>query len=95
MDEEARRFEWDERKRLLNIDKHGIDFRRAMRAFRDPQRVEYASRGDHLENRIVTIGLMDTRIIAVIYTVRGANMRIISARAADRWERKLWNENTS
>jgi uncharacterized DUF497 family protein len=30
------RFEWDERKRLANLAKHGLDFRRAVQVFARP-----------------------------------------------------------
>ncbi|OYW99436.1 MAG: hypothetical protein B7Z14_11955 [Bosea sp. 32-68-6] len=33
-------------------------------------------------------------MISVVYTIRGSRIRIISARAARREERKLWNANT-
>lgn len=95
MDEQARRFEWDERKRLSNIEKHRIDFRQAVRAFNDPQSVEYVSRGDHAEQRCVLVGMAGNRLIAVIYVLRGTKIRIISARAPQTKDRKLWNENTS
>ncbi|MGH6903977.1 MAG: BrnT family toxin [Geminicoccaceae bacterium] len=30
------RFEWDDRKRLANLEKHGLDFRRAVQVFDGP-----------------------------------------------------------
>jgi hypothetical protein len=97
-DSEARwsdRFEWNIQKRLTNIEKHRIDFRQAIAAFDDPQSIEYVSRGNHDEHRCVLVGLVSDRLIAVIYVVRSAKIRIISARAARPEERKLWNANTS
>jgi hypothetical protein len=88
-------FEWDESKRLTNIEKHGIDFRQALNVFSDPRSFEYRSRGNHDEQRCVLVGLAGKRLIAVIYVVRGLKIRIISARAARNEERKLWNANTS
>lgn len=95
MDVPETRFEWDAQKRLSNIEKHGIDFRQALRAFRDPQSVEYISRGEYAEQRCVLIGLAGNRLITVIYVVRDTKIRIISARAPRREERSLWNANTS
>lgn len=33
-------FEWDETKRTLNLDKHGVDFVDAVEVFHDPNRIE-------------------------------------------------------
>jgi len=84
-------FEWDENKRLANIEKHGIDFIRAQRIFDDVHLsadLPYES-----EPRWVAIGLMDGREIAVIYTMRGKDtIRLISARRARDNERKRFQE---
>ncbi len=88
-------FEWDDIKNTANADKHGIEFEDATEAFGDPGSFEYRSRGDHAEQRCVLVGMMRMRLISVVYTIRGLRIRIISARAARREERKLWNANTS
>lgn len=50
-------FEYDEKKNLANIKKHGIDFRSAARVFFDYDRVEYADEGhSEDEDRFYTIG---------------------------------------
>jgi uncharacterized DUF497 family protein len=95
MDTYEKRFEWDQQKRLSNIDKHGIDFRRALNVFRDPTSFEYRSRGDHGEERCVLVGMTDDRLIAIVYVLRGPKIRIISARAARNEERNLWNASES
>lgn len=87
--------EWEDDKNTLNVEKHGIESEDATEAFNDPSSFEYRSAGQHSERRCVLIGMMRTRLIAVIYTIRGSRIRIISARAARREERKLWNANTS
>nr|WP_114361384.1 BrnT family toxin [Ciceribacter lividus] len=74
------RFEWDENKRLRNIEKHGIDFEDAVLALALP-RVEYPSDRNG-ERRTVAICPDDLRLIAIVYTVRGDICRIISARVA-------------
>lgn len=88
-------FEWDDDKNTLNVEKHGIEFEDVTEAFNDPSSFEYRSAGQHPEQRCVLIGMVRARLIAVIYTIRGSRIRIISARAARREERKLWNANTS
>ncbi|MCC7023141.1 MAG: BrnT family toxin [Thermomicrobiales bacterium] len=45
-------FEWDPGKRHANLDKHGIDFRRAIDVFSDPEHInEDATRPEHGEIR--------------------------------------------
>jgi uncharacterized DUF497 family protein len=78
--------EWDESKANQNMLKHGISFADTFAVFEDPTAVtvEDFQRG---EQRYVTIG-MDAfgRILVVVYTWRGENIRSISARKAVRYE---------
>lgn len=85
--------EWDERKRISNLLKHGIDFQDLTEVFGDPTAYEYLAADEYGEQRCVLVGPMRNRIIAVIYTIRGTRIRIISARIARRQERELWNAN--
>lgn len=87
--------EYDEAKRLANIHKHGIDFKRAIGAFQDPHSFEYRSDHSDGEQRCVLIGEVEGRVIAVVYTIRGEAIRIISARKARKKEVELWLTNTS
>jgi uncharacterized protein len=79
-------FEWDKSKAKDNESKHGISFADTFAVFEDPNAVtlEDFQKG---EQRYVTIG-MDAfgRILVVVYTWRGDNIRIISARKAVRYE---------
>jgi uncharacterized DUF497 family protein len=86
----GQRFEWDEAKRLSNIDKHGIDFADAVKVFADPAAYTFTSPVSAGEQRYVTIGGMKGVLVAVISTLRGPVVRIISARAARRSERQLY-----
>ena len=83
-------FEWDKSKAKANMSKHGISFADTFAVFEDPNAVtlEDIQRG---EQRYVTIG-MDAfgRILVVVYTWRGDNIRIISARKAVRYEVKQY-----
>ena len=88
---EVRAFEWDEDKRLLNINKHGIDFEVAKNVFRDPAAYTFTSPHPAFERRYVTIGMAQGIVIAVISTLRGDTIRIISARAARREERRRYD----
>ena len=80
--------EWDERKRLSNIAKHGIDFLDAAAILFAPH-LSRAARDVEGEERCLAVGMMDGRIVAVIYTWRGEDrIRIISARRARDVERR-------
>jgi len=85
-------FEWDEKKREINLDKHGIDFVDCCDLFDDKARALTftSSLGD--EPRFVTVGETPTGMTAVIWTMRGESIRIISARSARRDERKRYGE---
>jgi uncharacterized DUF497 family protein len=79
-------FEWDKSKAKDNESKHGISFADTFAVFEDPNAVtlEDFQKG---EQRYVTIGTdAFGRILVVVYTWRGDNIRIISARKAVRYE---------
>ena len=85
-----RRFEWDETKRLSNIAKHGIDFADAKEVFADPAAYTFTSPSSDDEQRYVTVGAMKGILVAVISTLRGPVLRMISARVARRKKRQLY-----
>ena len=75
---------WDEPKRLVNLDKHGIDFADVGEEFFLTLIVRSARLG-----RFAAIGRLDG-LIAVIFAVLGSEaVSIISARPANRKERSL------
>ena len=82
-------FEWDERKRQSNIQKHGIDFVDAVRLFQgDPLTLE-DTRFDYDEPHFWTIGLLNGILIVVAHIYpNDYTIRIISARRATRQEQQ-------
>jgi uncharacterized protein len=87
-------FEWDENKRDSNITKHGIDFGDAQEVFSDPTAYTYASNQSANEQRYVTVGSAKGVLMAVIFTLRGLAIRIISARVARRSERQRYESES-
>jgi uncharacterized DUF497 family protein len=90
------KFEWDEEKAHRNILKHGISFDQAITAFDDPFALiapdeKHSSEG---EIREWLIGESDDGVLVVVFTRRwrGQICRIISARRANRRERKRYEE---
>ena len=93
----ANRFTWDERKAVSNLRRHGVAFETALMAFRDPFAVEQIDdREDYGEERINMLGMYDGVILFVTYTERGEEIRLISARRAERHERdRYFRENSA
>ena len=86
-------FEWDERKNESNISKHGFDFADADRIFNLPMLVFYDDRQDYGEDRLVGIGLLDGRVVVLVYTEPDEEtIRIISLRKALSHERKRYEQ---
>ena len=73
-------FEWDERKDLENIAKHGVSFQMATKAFDDPKLV-LAEDAEHSagEQRYFAFGPVAEGILTVRFTLRGERVRVIGA----------------
>ena len=85
-------FEWDEDKRVLNLKKHGIDFIAAQELWSGPVLEASSAQACHDEERIIAVGKIDGRCIAVIYTWRGDNRHLISARKARKNEQEAYEK---
>lgn len=86
-------FEWDEQKNQINIEKHGLDFADAHKVFEYPMLVNWDDRKDHGEDRWVGIGLMDLRVVVIVFTEPDEDtIRIISLRKATSDERKRYEK---
>jgi uncharacterized DUF497 family protein len=84
-------FVWDGKKAASNLRKHGIEFEFATRVFKDPAQFEWPEdRTEYGEERWNVVGLVEGEEILVTYTVREADVRIISARRANRYERESY-----
>ena len=88
-------FEWDTQKAESNIEKHAVPFDEASTAFRDPLSLTI---NDPLhstdEARMIQIGISHkNRLLVVVHTERGDNIRIISARKATKTERNNYESN--
>ncbi len=87
-------FEWDEEKAKANFKKHKVSFDEAITVFSDPLSITIPD-PDHSidEERYIDIGTSDKgRVLVVVYTERGANIRIISCRKATPAERRRYEE---
>lgn len=88
-------FEWDDAKAASNRLKHGVDFFMAREVFKDIFAIEWTDHGHGAhEDRLVTVGMAENRLLCVVYTIRGGKIRIISARLTEPHERRRYhNEN--
>ncbi len=85
-------YKWDESKRLANIRKHGIDFVGCESIFRDFTVTVEDDRFDYGEQRFVTFGLLEGRVVSVVHSETPKVIRIISIRKASKREQALYFE---
>jgi uncharacterized protein len=85
-------FEWYEEKRLENLTKHGIDFLDAKEIWQGEVLEVPSEQREHGEQRYIAYGLIEGRIIAVVFTWRREARRLISARRARRHERQDYQD---
>ncbi len=87
-------FEWDEKKNKANIRRHGISFELASIIFNDFVISRWDKRSYGGEEREISYGrIRGERIIVVVHIDRGEKIRIISARKANKKERKIYYDN--
>jgi uncharacterized protein len=95
------RFEWDPAKAAGNLRKHGVGFETAGRVFGDAFALSVHDRIEGNEQRWKTLGMVEGRLLLVAHTFRELTdddgqpveiVRIISARAADRREKRRYHE---
>jgi uncharacterized DUF497 family protein len=87
-------FDWDVRKNLINIEKHGVSFKMAASAFFDPKAVILDDDYHSIEeNRFILIGINKyDRLLTVCHCYRndGDVVRIISARKPNLYEQEVY-----
>ena len=87
-------YEWDEAKRSSNLAKHGLDFRDAYLVYENPDKCTYDSSRQG-ERRLIDLALavIHGKLLALIYTERGEDVRVISFRPASREEREQYEQD--
>ena len=80
-------FEWDSRRAARNLVVHKVSLEQAAVAYADPFAVEGPDqRIDYGEEQSSVLGSYEREVLYVAYTERGDNIRIISARRAEKHE---------
>ncbi len=88
------KYEWDENKRIANLAKHGVDFIEAENFDWSSAIETIDDRFNYIEDRWIALGLIDSRLHVLIYTMRGENIRLISLRKANKREKDYYEEKT-
>jgi hypothetical protein len=89
-------FEWDEDKARENLRKHRVSFEEAQTVLMDPWSITIPD-PDHSvdEERFIDVGTsVRGRVLVVVYTERGENIRLISCRKAMPSERRKYERRT-
>jgi uncharacterized DUF497 family protein len=95
---DGRVFDWDTKKNMANINKHGISFKEAASVFSDTS-AKYFDDDSHSahEERCIVIGKSKRlNILMVCHCHRNNNsvIRLISARKADKEEIEIYEEDS-
>ena len=85
-------FEWDEKKSQENEKKHGLSFRDAERVFDGETATYLDDRKDYREERYITMGELEGRLVVIVHAVRGEVIRIISMRRGNEREKKTYRQ---
>lgn len=84
--------EWDENKRVSNLEKHGLDFMDAAEVLEGSLLLRAAETVAG-EERWMGIGILADVRIALIFIWRRSVIRVISMRWADREERRNFDQS--
>lgn len=89
-----RGFEWDKGNVEKNYEKHGITPKEAEKVFLDDNlQVEPDVEHQEIEERFVAIGkIQENKVLFVVFTIRKDKVRVISARIADKKERRIYDK---
>ncbi len=88
------KFEWDDNKNQINIQKHGIDFNDAVDIFNHVMLTKEDISEAYGEARWISIGWLKALVGVIIYTEQvGDVTRIISARKATKREVRQYEKS--
>lgn len=77
------KIDYDPAKRSITLRTRGLDMRRAQEVFAGPTVTQRDHRRQYGESRYITIGLLDERMVVLVWTERNNGRRIISLRKAN------------
>jgi uncharacterized DUF497 family protein len=83
-------YDWDPFKNQRNIKKHGLDFEDAEIVFTGNVIHFQDERFPYGEDRFITLGEIEGRVVIIVHTQRENLTRIISMRKANEREKKIY-----
>lgn len=84
--------EFDQLKRTMTFAERGLDMARAGEIFDANHLTVQDERKDYGEDRFISIGFLDGRMVLIAWTLRGKAIRIISMRKANDREQEKYGE---
>lgn len=87
------KIEFDATKRDKTLEERGLDFARAGEVFAGRHFTGQDTRQDYAEDRFITVGLLDARLVVLVWTPRGEARRVISMRKANDREKALYDRH--
>ena len=87
------RYIWDEAKRQRTLAARGLDFADAPTVLEGTVFTQDDDRLDYGEDRSVSMGTLNKKVVVIVHTQRESEVRIISMREATRYERELYFRN--
>ena len=86
------RITFDPAKRAKTLAERGLDFADAAQIFTGLHATLEDTRRDYGERRLISAGLLQGRLVVLVWTPRGAARRIISMRHAHAEEETHWRQ---
>ena len=83
--------EFDHDKRNKTLQERGLDFARAVEVFAGVHFTGQDTRSNYAEDRFITVGTLDARLVVLVWTPRGEVRRIISMRKANDREKAFYS----
>jgi uncharacterized DUF497 family protein len=84
------KFEFDSAKRNKTLEERGLDFERAVEVFAGVHLTAQDTRQEYIEDRFITVGHLDDRLVVLVWTPRDKVRRIISMRKANEREKAFY-----
>jgi uncharacterized protein len=84
--------EFDQDKRDKTLQERGLDFAKAEEVFAGPVLTDEDTRSDYGERRFITFGLLNFKMVVLVWTLRGTIRRIISMRYANEREKNKYSQ---
>lgn len=84
------RIEFDSAKRDKTLAERGLDFVKAYEVFAGVHFTGQDDRQNYAEDRFITVGLLEGRLVVMVWTPRGEGRRIISMRKANDREKAYY-----